>query len=97
MKRVKSKWFPFKGWDAVTIWPFVFYREEAIMSKFDWNEEEIHGAQQKEMLLFFFYPWYGIEILIEGYGHTSFEREAKQNRFNLTYLETRKHYSWLKY
>lgn len=97
MKRIKSKRFPFKGFDAITIYPFIFYHPDAAMTAEDWNEEEIHGVQQKEMLLIGFYPWYGIEVAIEGYGHTSFEREAKANKNNLDYLKTRKPYAWLNY
>lgn len=56
----------------------------------------------KEMLYIPFYLWYGVEWLIKlfykgnAYRNLSFEREAYDNQYNLDYLKTRKHYSWLK-
>lgn len=56
----------------------------------------------KEMLYVSFYLWYGVEWLIKlfckgnAYRNLSFEREAYDNQYNLDYIKTRKHYSWLK-
>lgn len=67
-----------------------------------------HSKQMAEMLLVFFYLWYGIEYLIilcfakwnkqnERYHDVSFEEEAHNNDSNPDYISTRKHYAWFKY
>lgn len=70
------------------------------------NHEKIHTAQMKELGYVFFYIIYVIEWIIriiqyrgyyEGYKHISFEREAYTNQFDLEYLHSRKHYSFLRY
>lgn len=93
---------------ALALWPFIFVRDEYAWS-FDTSSErheEIHGAQQKEMLLVLFYLWYGIEWLVKlciyrntvtAYKNVSFEREAYENQYNIIYLKQRKHYAWVKY
>lgn len=93
---------------ALALWPFIFVRDEYAWS-FDTSSErheEIHGAQQKEMLLVLFYLWYGIEWLIKlcyyrnsntAYKNISFEREAYSNEGNIVYLDERKPFAWFKY
>ena len=68
------------------------------------NEEKTHWAQQLEMLVIFFYPWYLVEWIIKiltppvgAYKDLGFEREAKANRDNPDYLKIRKHFAWCKY
>ena len=130
MKKIISRHFPFSGYKALTIWPFIFIREGmawAYDEKTD-RHEHIHGRQQLEMLIagiliaivlfvvdcgwwslltlpVFFY-WYVIEYLIRlayyrnsitAYKNISFEREAYANQSNITYLDERKPYSFLKY
>lgn len=53
MMIIKCKWFPFAGYKAITIWPFIIVRSSAYwnFSEYDENHEKIHGAQQLEMLL----------------------------------------------
>ncbi len=46
---VKNKIIPFKGFRAITFWPFIFTRESDL-KLFVLNHEEIHGEQQVEML-----------------------------------------------
>ena len=38
---VNNKIIPFKGYKAVTIWPFIFVREP--LNEVDLNHENIHG------------------------------------------------------
>jgi len=38
---IKNKIFPFKGFKAITIYPFIFTRSK--LSDIDKNHEEIHG------------------------------------------------------
>jgi len=94
------------GWAAaITLCPFGIYVKEQYLTRLRTiNHEKIHWQQQLEMLIIFFYLWYGIEwfirLFINGkaaYRSLSFEREAYDNDDNLEYLKTRKPYSWLKY
>ena len=54
MKIVKCSWFPFAGYKAITIWPFIIVRRSMAWSftEYDYNHECIHGRQQVEMMLF---------------------------------------------
>ncbi len=79
---------PFKGFKAITIWPFIFARCK--MSEIDINHENIHGRQQLELLIIPFYIIYLIEWIFKGYRNISFEKEAYDNEDNLDYLKTRK-------
>lgn len=52
MKVVFNKLIPFKGFLAITLWPFIFVRSE-LKAKFgdvDENHEDIHGCQQVEVM-----------------------------------------------
>jgi hypothetical protein len=91
MIQIKNKIIPFKGFKAITIWPFMFYKEQ--MSVTDLNHEAIHASQQKEMFLFAFYAKY----LTYKYENNPFEREAYANESNLNYLKTRKRNAWKNY
>jgi hypothetical protein len=70
------------------------------------NHEKIHIWQQLELLVVFFFIWYGIEFLIrliqyknrrEAYYNISFEKEAYTNEKNLDYLKQRSFWNFLKY
>lgn len=97
---------------GITLWPFIILREiydstppwrrkaARII-----NHESIHIKQQEEMLIIPFYLWYIIEWAIKvpiyfsfrkAYYNISFEREAYDNDDNLSYLNNRKHYAWIK-
>jgi len=41
---------PFDGFEATTIWPFIFVRSQSFDEE-DENHENIHGGQQLEMLI----------------------------------------------
>jgi len=93
---VKNKILPFGYFYAITIWPFVFYKGDPPGEK-TINHEEIHGRQQKELLLIPFFIIYLIEAMFRGYRNISFEKEAYSNSSNFDYLKTRKHYAmWRK-
>lgn len=94
---------PFGKFKAITLWPFIFARKNANMSPSIITHEEIHGQQQKEMLILPFYLWYlgewAIKSIIKGksaYDDISFEKEAYQNQKNENYPKERKHYAWFK-
>lgn len=103
MKIIINNILPPKGFKCINLFGILFCR--SIMNNIDINHEKIHTAQMKEMLCIFFYIWYVIEWLIRliiyrdtwmAYKNISFEREAYYNQSDLSYLNTRKHYSWFK-
>ena len=53
MIEVENWLIPFVGYRAMTIWPFLFVRDDLMvgMRPVDYNHECIHGWQQIEMLL----------------------------------------------
>ena len=89
---------------AITLWPFIISRED--MSEDVFNHESIHIAQQKELLVLFFYLLYGWDYFMglikykdkeKAYYRIRFEQEAYENMYNQKYLTERKLYSWRKY
>lgn len=84
---IKTKYYPFKGFNAITHYPFVFYKEDSEVMR---RHEGIHGKQQKELLLIGFYIIYLLEFIFKGYRNISFEIEAYENQNNKTYK--RKHF-----
>jgi len=96
---VYSKYIPFKGFKAMAIFPFIFVRAKYKDTdlKETLNHEAIHFAQQKEMLIIFFYLLYFIFWIFYGYKNIPFEKEAYENEHNKDYLKTRKLYSWWHY
>jgi hypothetical protein len=96
-----------KGFRGFTFYPFVFLsdkkdKKNAVLL----NHENIHIKQQLELVVVFFFIWYGIEFLIrlmryknkrEAYYNISFEREAYTKEKDLDYLKQRSFWSFLKY
>lgn len=104
MKLIINNIIPFKGYKAMTIYPFIFARKE--LSPIDYNHEYIHGEQQKEMFLIFFLTLYRLEYVIKflitfninkAYKSISFEQEAYKFEGDNDYLNRRKRYNWIKY
>ncbi len=108
MKVIYNNIIPFKGFVAMTLYPFIFVRKEYadIFTRTDERHESIHGAQQLETMWFGFLLWYIIEWLVrvvfthdcfshKAYRNISFEREAYEHQHEENYLEKRKHFSWL--
>lgn len=103
MKIIYNNLIPFPGFKAINLFGILFARKGEIINEETLVHESIHTAQMKEMLYLGFYLWYIIEWIIKlfiyggnSYRNISFEREAYNNEDNPKYLETRKHYSWLK-
>ena len=97
-----------KGYAAITWFPcLAYYASQDAMTDRSMRHEEIHGRQQAEMLIVFFYIWYGIEYLfrrylkrlphMSAYHSISFEQEAYENDWNTEYLKKRKVFAWFKY
>lgn len=109
---VRNDILPFKGYQAVTIWPFVFVRDAAARrAKADgrWekllNHEKIHGRQQVELLVIPFYLIYLVLWLFwsvrmrswrKGYKMNPLEREAYAHESDLAYLKTRRLWAWVR-
>jgi len=102
-----SKYLIPKGYSGLTIYPFVFLKHRS--SKTDdvlINHERIHLKQQLEMLILPFYVLYVLEFMFRyiqygswyaAYINISFEKESYFNEANLSYIEVRKPWSFLKY
>lgn len=102
-----SKYIIPKGFVGIALYPFIFLRcknlkEDEILI----NHEQIHLKQQLELLVVFFYFFYGLEWIIKflkyrnsytTYKNLSFEREAYENEKNLNYIKERELWSFLKH
>lgn len=93
-----------RSFAAVTVWPFIFVRTDAIVNRQLLTHEQIHGRQQLEMLWLPFFLWYGIEYIVRfcvnrrtAYRRISFEQEAYRNDWNPYYLQERRPFQWVKY
>ncbi len=96
-----------KGFRGFTFFPFVFLSDKKDKShSVLLNHERIHIRQQLELLIVFFFIWYGIEFLVRlmqyknrraAYYNISFEREAYSKEKDLYYLKQRSFWSFLKY
>jgi len=92
---------------GITLFPFIFLRHAGDRDNHVLiNHERIHLRQQLEMLIVFFYLWYGMEYLYWlfklknaylAYKNISFEREAYAMEGDLGYLRKRKFLSFWKY
>ena len=95
---------------GITLYPYIFLKKSYVDKmtpeklKETINHESIHVRQEEQLLVIFFYLWYGIEFFIkflkygnDAYKNLSFEREAYANESNLDYLKTRKFWAFLKY
>lgn len=108
LKRVYSTIIPFKGYLAITIFPWIFIRKE-LKSKYTeevHRHETTHGYQQLELLWLLFFVWYVVEWFLKipfcgfsgkrAYKSISFEREAFDHENDADYNDNRKHYAWVK-
>lgn len=89
---------------AITIWPFVFIRDEG--NEITINHESIHIKQQEELFVLPFYLLYFWEWIrgrmkgLDGpkaYREISFEKEAYGNQKDSEYLSTRQKMAWKTY
>lgn len=104
MKVIHNKWMPFKGFKAINLFGICFVRKPHNMTPHDYNHENIHTAQMKELGYIFFYIFYFVEWLYRVVFHTStayrgisFEREAFEHQYDYDYLEHRESFAqWRK-
>lgn len=103
---VRPNWLR-KNFNGITLWPFVIARYSYLLKdKVFVNHERIHLRQQLELLIVFFFLWYGLEFLIRwiqtgnrqlAYRNISFEREAYMHENEFLYLKHRKPWSFIKF
>ena len=93
------------GGDFLAICLFGFIFSVKPLTRQELNHELIHAAQQKELLYLPFFIWYGIEWLIlllkyrdrmKAYQHIRFEKEAYLHQADLSYLERRKIFQYIR-
>jgi len=98
----------FQGWvGGITIFPFIFLMEKFRENKVIQIHERIHIWQQAECLLIFFLLIYHGHYLwlrlvkkmdhITAYKNICFEKEVYEKQEDLSYLNSRKLFSWIKY
>ncbi len=96
-----------KGFVGLTLYPFIFLKQKELKEDEQLiNHEKIHLKQQLELLIVFFYLFYGLEWFVKcmkykngyiAYKNLSFEREAYKNEANLNYIKKRKYWAFLHY
>lgn len=108
LRKVYKAHFPFSGYIALTLCPWIFIRED-LKHRFTENverHETTHALQQIETAWIFFLLLYGLEYLIKlfctfshkrAYWSISFEQEANEHEQEVGYNNVRKHYAWIKY
>jgi len=104
---IVTKYLIPKGYNGLTLFPFVMIRSDFDKgNKVLVNHEKIHIKQQIQMLVLPFLIWYMLEFLFrwiqfkdksKAYRNISFEREAYANEQNLNYIEEMPFWSFLKY
>ena len=104
MKLIVVRSLPAAG---MALFPFILVKTHDLkLNKAIINHENIHLRQQLELLLIPFYILYLLNYLLnllyyrqhdKAYLNIVFEREAYVNERNLTYLKTRKFWSWIRY
>jgi len=107
MRLIISKFWVPKGFSGITVYPFIFARENYLRTdKTFVNHEKIHLRQQIELLILPFFIWYVLEFFVrliqfrnrkKAYRNISFEREAYANESNADYLVNRKFFSFFNY
>ena len=108
LKKIYCKHFPFKGFIALTLYPWLFIREEykRRLTKKVERHETTYALQQIECLWIVFLILYGLEYLVKllvtfshfrAYRSISFEQEAYNHEEEVYYNDVRKPYAWVKY
>lgn len=108
LKRIYSNIIPFKGYLALTFYPWVFIKkgkEERFTPRVE-RHETTHALQQIETLWVIFLLLYAVEYLIKllftfshrrAYKSISFEQEAYEHELEISYNDVRRHYDWVQY
>jgi len=102
-----SKYIVPKYFAGITLFPFIFLKyKELKQNETLINHEKIHLKQQLELLVVFFYIWYGLEWFYKllkyrnyqvAYKSISFERESHVYENDFLYLKQRKFWAFIKF
>ena len=97
----------YSNYVGLSFWPFIFVKHQLLKSDAALiNHERIHLRQQLELLVVPFYVLYALEWLcrtvryLDGYRayqNLSFEREAYAHEEDLSYLERRRPFRFMRY
>lgn len=108
LRKIYTNHFPAKGFTAITVLLWCFIRRdkaEKYTAKVE-QHENIHLQQEIELLFVVFYILYWLEWLVKlviyrdrtkAYYNISFEQEAYRKEAEDGYLESRRHYAWVRY
>lgn len=107
MKILYSKYFPPKEFGAINIFGLVIVRKDyGKLTDIELNHEKIHTRQMLEMFIILFYLSYLLEWIVrliqfkdrlEAYRNISYEREAYDNMYDLSYLKKRRLFAFIHY
>ena len=96
-----------KGFNGITLWPFIIARKKRLKEDAVFvNHEKIHLRQQAELLVIPFYLWYSLEFVFRifqyknkqaAYKNISFEREAYGHEKDPAYLKARPFWGFINY
>lgn len=109
MKIKQSKWFPFGNFYAINWFGTIYYKSEDSLTLSTYNHERIHDAQAMDFCKWripaylIYYLIYVLCWLIElvrppfnrAYRDICFEKEAKENQYDSSYLSKRKRFAGL--
>ncbi len=104
---IVAKYLIPKGYNGLTVFPFVFVKYKADRENLIFiNHEKIHLRQQLELLILPFFIWYLVEYIFRlfqyknanhAYRNICFEREAYTNESDLNYLKNRSFFYFFSY
>ena len=104
---IVAKYLIPRGFSGITIFPFIFLKEERdVLNKSIIQHEKIHIKQQLELMILPFFIWYGMEYFFRilqyknihtAYRNISFEREAYANESQKDFLQKRRFWHFLNY
>lgn len=100
---IHTKHFPFGGYKAITLWPFIFIKGTATDKLI--RHESTHLRQQAETLVLPFYIIYGVSWIVQlikwrnahdAYRNVIMEREAYRHQSETDYLQRRPFWAWIR-
>ena len=104
---VNARYLVPKGYDGITIYPFILIRYDGLKkNRVFINHERIHLRQQIELLILPFFIIYILEFVVRliryrsasmAYRNISFEREAYQNEKTPDYLISRPFWNFISF
>ena len=103
LKVIHSEILPMRGYKAMLLGRYLTVRKGNTMSAVDMRHEEIHLAQERELLYVGFYLLYVLLFLVlllwhfnwhKAYRAIPFEHEAYSHQAEIDYLQRRRRFAW---